>query len=49
MIKVEALINILKKQNGIFTGVPDSVLKELSFFCKIKNHIVAANEGLLPQ
>ena len=47
MIKVEALINILKKNKcEFFTGVPDSVLKELSFFLQDKkNHIVAANEG----
>ena len=32
MIKVDALINLLKKNNSnFFTGVPDSVLKELSF------------------
>ena len=37
MIKVNSLINLLKKNNSnFFTGVPDSVLKELSFLYKIK-------------
>ena len=49
MIKVNALINLLKKNNSdFFTGVPDSVLKELSFSLKNKNkknHIIASNEG----
>ena len=49
MIKVSALINLLKKNNSdFFTGVPDSVLKELSsYFQSInkKNHIIATNEG----
>jgi phosphonopyruvate decarboxylase len=49
MIKVKSLINILKKNNSnFFTGVPDSVLKELSFFLQNKtkkNHIIATNEG----
>ena len=32
MIKVKSLINLLKKNNSnFFTGVPDSVLKELSY------------------
>ena len=32
MIKVNSLINLLKKNNSnFFTGVPDSVLKELSY------------------
>ena len=31
MIKVSALINLLKKnKSNFYTGVPDSVLKELS-------------------
>ena len=30
MIKVNSLINLLKKDINFFTGVPDSVLKELS-------------------
>jgi len=31
MIKVKSLIDLLKKNNSnFFTGVPDSVLKELS-------------------
>jgi phosphonopyruvate decarboxylase len=49
MIKVESLIKILKKNNSdFFTGVPDSVLKELSLYLKtksIKKHIIASNEG----
>ena len=49
MIKVKALINLLKKNNtSFFTGVPDSVLKELSFELQNKtkkNHIIASNEG----
>lgn len=49
MIKVKSLINILKKnKSDFFTGVPDSVLKELSFELQNKtkkNHIIASNEG----
>ncbi len=49
MIKVEELINIFKKNNSnFFTGVPDSVLKELSSFLQSKNkknHIIATSEG----
>ena len=49
MIKINSLINILKKNNSnFFTGVPDSVLKELSIFLQNKsknNHIIATNEG----
>ena len=49
MIKVSSLINLLKKNNSnFFTGVPDSVLKELSYYLKNKaekNHIIATNEG----
>ena len=49
MINVRSLIGILKKNNSdFFTGVPDSVLKELSHFLKNKNkkkHIIATNEG----
>ena len=49
MIKVNALINLLKKNNcNFFTGVPDSVLKELSFYLKKKTkkqHIITSNEG----
>ena len=49
MIKVSALINLLKKnKSNFYTGVPDSVLKELSFSLQSKNeknHIIAANEG----
>ena len=49
MIKINSLINLLKKNNSnFFTGVPDSVLKELSFFLQNKtkkNHVIATNEG----
>ena len=49
MIKIVSLINILKKNNSnFFTGVPDSVLKELSIYLQSKNknqHIIASNEG----
>jgi len=49
MIKVQSLIKLLKHNNSnFFTGVPDSVLKELSFLLQNKdkkNHIIAANEG----
>ena len=38
MIKVISLINILKRNNtNFFTGVPDSVLKELSIHLKYKS------------
>ena len=49
MIKINSLIKVLKKNNSnFFTGVPDSVLKELSLFLKDKDkktHILATNEG----
>ena len=49
MIDVASLINLLKKNNtNFFTGVPDSVLKELSISLQNKdkkNHIIATNEG----
>ena len=49
MIKVSSLINLLKKNNSDFyTGVPDSVLKELSYSLQKKgkkNHIIATSEG----
>ena len=47
MIKVDALINLLKKNKiNFFTGVPDSVLKEFSSYLKNdKKHIIATNEG----
>ena len=49
MIKVESLINLLEKnKSNFYTGVPDSVLKELSSSLpnKDKNqHIIATNEG----
>jgi phosphonopyruvate decarboxylase len=49
MIEVNSLIKLLKKNNSnFFTGVPDSVLKELSTILQNKtkkNHIIATNEG----
>ena len=49
MIKVNTLISLLRKNNSdFFTGVPDSVLKELSTTLQNKdknNHIIATNEG----
>ena len=49
MIKVSSLISLFKKNNSNFyTGVPDSVLKELSYSLQKKgkkNHIIATNEG----
>ncbi len=47
MIKVETLISLLKKnKSDFFTGVPDSVLKELSSYLKNqRNHIIATSEG----
>lgn len=49
MIKAKSLINLLKKNNtNFFTGVPDSILKDLSFELQNKtkkNHIIATNEG----
>jgi len=49
MIKIDSLINILKKNNNnFFTGVPDSVLKELSIYLQSKTkkqHVIAPNEG----
>ena len=49
MIKIGSLINILKKNNiNFYSGVPDSVLKELSIYLQAKNknqHIIAPNEG----
>jgi len=49
MIKVNSLISLLKKNNSsFFTGVPDSVLKELSLFLDDKGkkeHVIASNEG----
>ena len=49
MIEVNSFINLLKKNNtDFFCGVPDSVLKELSFSLQNKskkNHIIATNEG----
>ena len=49
MINVKSLINLLKNNNSdFFTGVPDSILKELSSYLKYtdkKKHIIATNEG----
>ena len=49
MIKVNTLINLFKKNKStFFTGVPDSILKELSSYLQNKdkkNHILATNEG----
>ena len=49
MIDVDLLIKVFKKNNiNFFTGVPDSVLKELSYKLQKKdkkNHIIATNEG----
>ena len=49
MIKVNTLISLLRKNNSdFFTGVPDSILKELSFSLQNKdknNHVIATNEG----
>jgi phosphonopyruvate decarboxylase len=49
MIKVKSLINLLKNNKcDFFSGVPDSVLKELSFSLRRKNkkqHVIATNEG----
>ena len=49
MIKISTLIEILKKNDSdFFTGVPDSVLKELSSSLQKKNkkkHIIAISEG----
>ena len=37
MIKVNSLISLLNKNNAnFFTGVPDSVLKELSYYLQSK-------------
>tara|TARA_B100001121_G_scaffold307824_1_gene330266 strand:- start:104 stop:1204 length:1101 start_codon:yes stop_codon:yes gene_type:complete len=49
MIKVDDLLSLLKRnKSDFFTGVPDSILKELSKslqFKNYKNHIIATNEG----
>ena len=49
MIFVEELLNIFKKNKILFyTGVPDSILKNLSVYLEKfdkTNHIIAANEG----
>ena len=49
MIKVETLISLLEKNKcDFYTGVPDSVLKELSSYLQINNkkkHVISTNEG----
>ena len=49
MFLVENLVKILKKNRiDFFTGVPDSVLKNLSIFLENfsnKKHVIAVNEG----
>ncbi|MDC1026016.1 phosphonopyruvate decarboxylase, partial [Candidatus Pelagibacter sp.] len=47
MIKVDTLIDLFKKnKSDFYSGVPDSVLKELSSSLKNnKKHIIATNEG----
>ena len=47
MIKVQSLIDLLKKnKSNFYTGVPDSVLTELSLSLQnTKQHIIATNEG----
>ena len=49
MIKANSLISLLKRNNSDFyTGVPDSVLKELSYSLQKKgkkNHIITTSEG----
>ena len=49
MIKIDSLIKVLKRNNSdFFTGVPDSVLKELSQYLQSKKnskHVLATNEG----
>ena len=47
MINIETLIKLLKKNNcDFYSGVPDSVLKELSSSLKNNNkHVIATNEG----
>lgn len=49
MIKVTDLVNTLKKNSvNFFTGVPDSILKELSIYLnpsKKSKHVIAVNEG----
>ena len=49
MIRAENLLKLLKKNGSDFyTGVPDSILKEMSILSQNKNkknHIIASNEG----
>ena len=49
MIEANSIISLLKKNgSNFYTGVPDSVLKELTILLPTNNkkkHIIAANEG----
>ena len=49
MIRAENLLKLLKKNGSDFyTGVPDSILEEMSILLQNKNkknHIIASNEG----
>ena len=49
MIRVDSLIKILNNNKcNFYTGVPDSILKELSIYLRPKkkqSHVVAVNEG----
>ncbi len=47
MIRPQSLFNFFKKKKiSFFTGVPDSILKELSPILEKKdNHVIATNEG----
>ena len=49
MISIKKLINTLKKNKiNFFTGVPDSILKNLSYYFNAlhkSKHIIATNEG----
>ena len=49
MIDIKSLVRLLERNNiNFFTGVPDSVLKELSIYLQNKSkkkHIIAVNEG----
>ena len=47
MIKIESLITVLKRNKcNFYSGVPDSVLKELSSLLHNETkHVIATNEG----
>ena len=49
MIEFKSFLNLFKKNKiSFFTGVPDSVLKDLSVYLESKNkknHVIASNEG----